>query len=175
MKKLAFLLLLIGLGVWPVGLRAQSSALLDAHRQGAALYQAGRYDEALPFWKKALELGQREFGPEHPSTATALNNLAELYRKQGRYAKAEPLYKRSLAIVETTLGAAHPSTAALINNLAELYRVQGRYAKAEPLYKRSLAIREKVLGAEHPAAATLLNNLAQIGRASCRERVFTRV
>ncbi len=97
MKKLAFLLVLIGLYVWPVGLRAQSAALMEAYQQGEALYQAGRYDEALPFWKKALKLGQREFGPEHPSTAMLLNNLAELYRLQGRYAEAEPLYKRALA------------------------------------------------------------------------------
>ncbi len=97
MKKLAFLLVLIGLCVWPVGLRAQSAALMEAYQQGGALYQAGRYDEALPFLKKALELGQREFGPEHPSTAMLLNNLAELYRFQGRYAEAEPLHKRALA------------------------------------------------------------------------------
>ena len=83
MKKLAFLLVLIGLCVWPVGLRAQSAALMEAYQQGGALYQAGRYDEALPFWKKVLKLGQREFGPEHPSTAILLNNLALLYQDQG--------------------------------------------------------------------------------------------
>ena len=57
------------------------------------MYQAGRYDEALPFWKKALKLGQREFGPEHPSTAVLLNDLALLYRAQGKYAEAEPLFQ----------------------------------------------------------------------------------
>ena len=71
MKKLAFLLVLIGLCVWPVGLRAQSAALMETYQQGGALFQAGRYDEALPFWKKALKLGQREFGPEHPSNRRA--------------------------------------------------------------------------------------------------------
>ncbi len=126
MKKLAFLLVLIGLCVWPVGLRAQSAALMEAYRQGAALYQAGRYDEALPFLKKALELGQREFGPEHPSTAMLLNDLAELYRLQGKYAEAEPLYKRSLVIMEKALGPAHPNVATSLNNLAELYRAQGK-------------------------------------------------
>ncbi len=112
MKKLAFLLVLIGLCVWPVGLRAQSAALMEAYRQGGALYQAGRYGEALSFWKKALELGQREFGPDHPQTAAFLNNLAVLYKAQGRYAEAEPLFKRSLAIREKALGAEHPDVAA---------------------------------------------------------------
>ncbi len=64
---------------------------MEANQQGEALYQAGRYDEALPFLKKALELGQREFGPEHPSMAMLLNDLASLHQAQGRYAEAGPL------------------------------------------------------------------------------------
>ena len=43
--------------------------------------------------------------------ATALNNLAGLYRDQGHYAKAEPLYKRALAIRENTLRPEHPDLA----------------------------------------------------------------
>jgi hypothetical protein len=54
MKKLAFLLVLIGLCVWPVGLRAQSAALMEAGQQGEALYQPGRYDAAEPLYKRAL-------------------------------------------------------------------------------------------------------------------------
>ena len=54
MKKLAFLLVLIGLCVWPVGFRAQSAALMEAYQQGRALYQAGRYDEAELLYKRAL-------------------------------------------------------------------------------------------------------------------------
>ena len=54
-------------------------------RQGQTLYEAGLYQQAIPFLRKALELGEREFGPDHPTTATTLNNLAQLYRLQGRY------------------------------------------------------------------------------------------
>ena len=36
--------------------------------------------------------------PEHPSTATSLNNLAALYEAMGEYAKAEPLYREALRI-----------------------------------------------------------------------------
>ncbi len=143
MKKLAFLLVLIGLCIWPVGLRAQSAALMEAYQQGATLYQAGRYDEALPFWKKALELVQREFGPEHPSTANLLNNLAGVYQAQGRYAEAEPLYKRSLAIRENTLGAEHPDVAESLENYSALLRETGRGSEAVKLEARAKAIRAK--------------------------------
>jgi len=92
--------------------------------------------------------------------ATALNNLAGLYRAQGQYARAEPLYRRSLAIWEKAFGPDHSVVATGLNNLAMLHRAQGQYAEAEPLYKRSLAIREKAFGPDHPDVALSLNNLA---------------
>jgi hypothetical protein len=45
-------------------------------------------------------LRESRLGADHPSVATGLNNLAELYRSQGRYSEAEPLYLRSLQIFE---------------------------------------------------------------------------
>ena len=94
--------------------------------------------------------------------ATALNNLAEVYREQGRYADAEGLHKRALAIREKALGQDHPEVAGTLNNLANEYKNQGRYADAEGLYKRALAIREKALGQDHPDVAQTLNNLATV-------------
>ncbi len=79
-------------------------------------------------------------GDKHPSYATSLNNLAQLYSSQGDYAKAEPLYQKALAIRKEALGAKHPDYATDLNNLAGLYQSQGDYAQAEPLYRQSLAI-----------------------------------
>ena len=107
---------------------------------------------------------EKALGPDHPDTATTLNNLAELYRSMGDYAKAEPLYQRALKIREKALGPDHPDTATALNNLAGLYRSMGDYAKAEPLYQRALKIREKALGPDHPDTATALNNLAALYR-----------
>ena len=39
---------------------AQSPELMQAHRQGQALKNTGRYKEAIPYYQKALELGVRE-------------------------------------------------------------------------------------------------------------------
>ena len=86
-----------------------------------------------------LTIREEALGPEHPGTATSLNNLALLYAAEGRYAGAEPLNQRALAIWEKTLGPAHPDVALSLNNLAELYRAQGRYAEVEPLHQRARA------------------------------------
>jgi tetratricopeptide (TPR) repeat protein len=65
-----------------------------------ALYQAGRYGEAEPLYRKALAAYEKALGPEHPDVAASLVNLAELYREQGRPDEAEPLYQRALVIQE---------------------------------------------------------------------------
>ena len=74
---------------------------------------------------------KKALGPDHPDTATYLNNLALLYDNQGLYAKAEPLYERALVISEKVLGPDHPDTSISLNNIAGLYESQGLYAKAE--------------------------------------------
>jgi tetratricopeptide (TPR) repeat protein len=138
----------------------QESELREAYNSYKTLNQQGRYSDAEPYAKKALRLGTEEFGPNDPTTAVFLNNLALLYYTQGRYAEAEPLHRRALAIREKALGPEHPDVAQSLNNLAGLYQAQGRYAEVEPLYQRALAIREKALGPEHTEVATSLNNLA---------------
>src|ERR671929_85641 len=69
------------LALAPTSAPAQSGALLDAYREGEALYAAGRYAEAEPPWREALARAERELGPEHPGTAGLLGNLAALYRQ----------------------------------------------------------------------------------------------
>ena len=151
-------LLILGLSRPPAV--AQNTLWETLNEQVKALYKAGEYDKGVRVAEQALKVAEKSFGPNDPSVATSLNNLAELYRVQGKYAEAEPLFERSLAITEKALGKDHPSVATSLNNLAGLYRAQGKYAEAEPLYERSLAIYEKALGKDHPSVATSLNNLA---------------
>ena len=111
-------------------------------------------------YERALAIREKALGPEHPDTATSLNNLAILLKAEGDFAGARPLYERALAICEKVLGPEHPDTATSLNNLANLLRDQGDFAGRDRCYERALAIREKALGPEHPDTATSLNNLA---------------
>ncbi len=120
------------------------------------------YEKAIKFYRKALEIGEKTIGKEHPAYAIRLNNLAEVYRKQGKYEEAIQLYKQALEIDEKTIGKEHPSYAIRLNNLASVYDSQGRYEEAIELYKQALEIDEKTIGKEHPAYATRLNNLASV-------------
>ncbi|NEP23597.1 tetratricopeptide repeat protein [Moorena sp. SIO3I6] len=130
------------------------------NQQAWVLYQQGKYSDAIPLAKRALEIRQEILGEEHPDVASSLNNLALLYQSQGRYAEAEPLLQQALALRKKLLGEDHPDVAESLNNLAVLYHSQGRYSEAEPLLQQALALIKKRLGQDHPDVATSLNNLA---------------
>jgi Flp pilus assembly protein TadD len=78
---------------------------------------------------------EQALGPDHPTTAQSLNNLAGLLDATGDYAGARLLLERALAITEQTLGPDHPTTAQSLNNLAGLLKVTGDYMGARPLYQ----------------------------------------
>ena len=62
------------------------------------LYKEGKYSQAEPVSKEALQLAEAVFGSEHSFVADALSNLALLYYAQGKYAEVEPLHRRSLGL-----------------------------------------------------------------------------
>jgi len=133
--------------------------ILRPHR-AALLARQGDYAGARTLYEQALAIHVQILGPQHPETATILNNLAALLYRLGDDAAAKPLYMRALAINEQVLGPQHPSTAAGLNNLAVLLDREGDYAGARALYERALAIAEQTLGPQHPGMAASLSNLA---------------
>ena len=138
---------------------AEPTARLFNHLGG--LFDAkADYAEAEPLYSRALAIGEKSYGPDHPNVAIRLNNLAALLQATNRLAEAEPLYRRALAIDEKSYGPDHPNVAINLNNLAQVLQDTNRLAEAEPLMRRALAIDEKSYGPDHPDVATHLNNLA---------------
>ncbi len=62
------------------------------------LYRQGNYAKAVVLAHKALEVAQSNVGPDHPSVATSLENLAVLYRATKRDKEALELEKRAARI-----------------------------------------------------------------------------
>ena len=80
----------------------------------------GDYAAARPLYARALQIREQALGPEHPTTALSLNNLAALLYAQGDYAAARPLLERALQITEQVLGPDHPHTRTVRANLTAL-------------------------------------------------------
>ncbi len=119
-----------------------------------------RYEQAEPLYRRALRIGKRVWGPEHPQVAYPFCGLAYLFYEQGKYQQAEPLYHQALQIREQVLGPTHPDVAYTLERLGMLYWKEGKYEQAKLLYQRALYIQELAKGAEHTEIAHLLNDLA---------------
>ena len=100
----------------------------------------GQYAKAEPLLIRSLAIAEKTEGPNHPSTAAGLNNLAGLYRDMGQYARAEPAYARALTILAATRGPEHPEVGTTLNNLARLNIAMDQPAKALQLYLRALLV-----------------------------------
>ena len=82
----------------PVFAQGAGAEWIRLNKEASKLYDAGKYNRGAFVAKKALELAEKNAGPNHPDTATSLNILADLHRKKANYAEAELLYKRALDI-----------------------------------------------------------------------------
>ena len=76
-------------------------------------------NQSLAFWcmvvcllhrecfERALKIHEKLYGHKHPSVATVLGNLGNLWEKEGDKAKAISLYQEALAIQEEIHGPNH--------------------------------------------------------------------
>jgi len=127
-------------------------------RRFIKLYEAGKFDQAEPHGKQALDIWKQVYGPNHLVIASTLDSLAAAYNKQGRKDDAERLFKRSLKIRIKRRGPKAAIVATSLNNLANHYRLK-KPGEAERLYLQALAIREKTFGSNHLKTSQILRNL----------------
>ena len=131
-------------------------------------FKSGYYTHADPLYKRALEIREKAFGPEHLDVATSLLNLAGNHAKLRRHELSLPLNIRAVNIREKLLGDEDLDVAYALIKLADNYYWLENYTQAEPLYERALKIREKQLPAEHIDIAwslvDLAGNCAKLGK-----------
>lgn len=134
----------------------------DYNNRAIELYGQGRYADALPFYRRALEIRQRLLPANDPLIAQSHNNLAAGLLALGQIDEAEKNLREALKIRESALGPDHPDVAQTLNNIGALLYDKGAFAEAEPLYRRALAIREKELGPDDLLVAGTVNNLGNL-------------
>lgn len=144
----------------------------DAANDLAVVYaNSGKPLEAELLFNRALVIGEKGLGPDHPGVGATVQNLGILYATQERYREAEPLLKRSLAINLKEFGGKHPRTALSLKTLSSFYAVQGQMGEAERLIHKSLAILEESrIGQGDPQLTSTLEVLAAILRNTNREQ-----
>jgi tetratricopeptide (TPR) repeat protein len=144
----------------------------DAANDLAVVYAtAGKTTEAELLFHRALTIGEKGLGVDHPGVGATIQNLGILYATQQKYQEAEPLLKRALAINLKRFGVNHTRTALSLKTLSSFYALQGHLTEAEKLIQRSLAILEESRVRQgDPQLAATLEVLAAIYRNTNRER-----
>lgn len=143
----------------------------DAANDLAVVYaNSGKPLEAELLFNRALVIGEKGLGPDHPGVGATVQNLGILYATQERYREAEPLLKRSLAINLKEYGGKHLRTALSLKTLSSFYAIQGQLGEAEQLIQKSLAILEESrIRQGDPQLTSTLEVLAAILRNTNRE------
>lgn len=148
-------------------LRSQGDAEVESRpemvsllKQGAAKLEAGNDAEAVEYLRRALEIGDRTVGADHPDLIILLNDLTRIYLRQSAYASAEPLLLRLLEM-KRSKGEDHPEVATVLASLATVRQGLGRHESAEQLWRRVLDIRERTLAPNHFAIATALEHFGE--------------
>ena len=146
-----------------------SDELVTALISAASLFmRLGRFAEAEPLLRRALDILGGSGRGETSQTAFVLRNLGLVLRQNGRLFDAETFFRRALSLHEAHLGHMHPEVATDLLNLASTLQDIDQVEVAEPLVRRALTIHEASLGPDHPAVATDLLALSSLLRATAR-------
>jgi CHAT domain-containing protein/tetratricopeptide (TPR) repeat protein len=110
-----------------------------------ALQNLGRYTEAVPPFKRAVELIESAFGPDTSLIANRRERLGRIYDAIGYFNEAEEQYKLAFSIRERVARelqspAVEEFLAGSLHTLGKFYLGQGRFSEAEPLLKRAVEV-----------------------------------
>ena len=109
---------------------------------GAAWTQESRYSAAEPILQQAVEEA-RGLGESHPTYATALASLADLYRAEGKQARLEPLLRKAQAIYTAAFGAESPRVAEIMLDRSIETMNEKKFALAETELGEALGVLRK--------------------------------
>jgi len=103
-------------------------------------YAVGNYMQAKICFEKDLEITEKYFGKDHPSTGITLGNLSNSYGELGDHEKQRDFLLRILEITEKYFGKDHPSIGITLSNLGASYVSLGDYEKGIDFLLRALEI-----------------------------------
>ncbi len=124
------------------------------------LHNEGKYSEALPLAKRAVQLREKALGTANPLTRIALINLAEVYIALRKLDDAEPLFERVAKSYQKT-NPGDAEMAKVLDRMALVQYAKGNRTKTEDFYRQSLEIREKAFGSDDSRTAPSIFNLAE--------------
>jgi len=141
----------------------EDSGLADSLEELGGFYERRReFDDAEPFFKKALAIKRAIFPADDLNLTEPLAKLASLYQHAGKLSQAETYMLQKLDIEEKAFGSESADFAQRLLFLQDLYLQEGKYPEAEANLKRLIAIHAKLEGPQSPEVAGDIAGLADI-------------
>jgi serine/threonine-protein kinase len=117
------------------------------------------YDAAFELNRRLLAIEERYYGPEHATTAGAVENVGWALKDLNRPAEALPYAERSIEIRKKTIGPNHPQIAFSYELLGEVHEALGNTSEAFTAFREALRVRESALGPDNPRVGDTLSSL----------------
>ncbi len=141
---------------------SQSPELKKEYKQTNKYFKLKKYHEAYLSNEKALALSLKEFGIEHLTTATLLENKGRLLLELNNYNAAEKQFREVLDIRDRLIDGYNPDIAEVLNYLALSLRKQNKLKEAIIEHNKVLNIMSNIIA----------NNPGQISELSRRSALY---
>ncbi len=136
-------------------------ARIEGHLASIA-FKRGDAQEGIGHQQRELEVLERAFGADHPSTAHKRVSLASIYGSVGQYDLAAAQLDRAMPVLEA--GPNPLDHAFGLATVGRLALVQGRLDEAGDALRAALKIRTERLGPAHPTVSSTLVALAALAQ-----------
>jgi tetratricopeptide (TPR) repeat protein len=124
-----------------------------------SFFDLGDDTEAADMFRDAIRRCEEFLGPNHPTTGSAYQGLANMLSYAEKCMMAEPLMRKALEIQTLNFGLEHDETARQFHDLGLLLMRADDYEAAEEALRESLRIFQVVNGVDDPSAATAMHTL----------------
>ncbi len=145
----------------------QSSESNKLYMQGLKLFDAKRYEAAIPFFQKSDSIDKATLPPTSKDIyraelklADCMSGVVDSLLGAANYAETIKLQTAIVKIRKKALGEYDTSYFNAFGNLALYYDYNGNYAEAIEIGTKVVEICKIIYGDNHPEYATILHNLA---------------
>ena len=135
---------------------------IAVNQLGKALQLSGDLTGGEVHLRQALDVLERNGGPDHPYLPYYLQNLGALLRSKGALEEADIVLARAISATRRIYGEDHDLLAGTLVNQGMLLHDMGRFGRAEEALRDALRIDRKVLGPGHPAVGYDLTSLGAL-------------
>ncbi len=133
---------------------------MAAYDQFRAMYDTARYEEALPFAARVVELSENGADRDY-ELPIAYNNLGATQLKLNDYAAAEKSYRKSLDLLESSGGISSRRMVVPLAGLGAAYAAIDQHLLAVDQYQRALAVSRRSDGLFNLSQLPLIEQSAE--------------